>query len=137
MCGIAGAFRLDGGDRALPEPVLRAMTAVIDHRGPDDAGYVAGDGCSMGARRLSVIDVAGGHQPLADETGRVWAVQNGEIYNHATLRRELEARGHAFKGRCDRRCSRTSTRSMGRSLRNAYGACSRSRSGTATHAAAC
>jgi asparagine synthase (glutamine-hydrolysing) len=62
MCGIAGAFRLDGsGERALPDHVLRAMTDVIEYRGPDDAGYVAGDGCSLGARRLSIIDVAGGH----------------------------------------------------------------------------
>ena len=102
MCGIAGAFRLDGsGDRALPEHVLRAMTDVMDYRGPDDAGYVAGDGCSLGARRLSIIDVDGGHQPFANETGRVWAVQNGEIYNHAALRRELEARGHVLRSRCD------------------------------------
>src|SRR6478736_2200556 len=102
MCGIAGAFRLDGsGDRALAEHVLRAMTDVIDYRGPDDAGHVAGAGCSLGVRRLSIIDVAGGHQPFANETGRVWAVHNGEIYNHAWLRRELAARGHVLRSRCD------------------------------------
>src|SRR4051812_19920128 len=102
MCGIAGAFRLDGsGAPALPVHVLHAMTAVIDHRGPDDAGHVSDRGCSLGARRLSVVDVEGGHQPFANEYGRVWAVQNGEIYNHATLRRQLEDRGHAFTSRCD------------------------------------
>jgi asparagine synthase (glutamine-hydrolysing) len=102
MCGIAGAFRLDGGHApALPMHVLRAMTDVIDYRGPDDAGYVAGDGCSLGARRLSIVDVAGGHQPVADERGRIWAAQNGEIYNHAALRGELEARGHLLSSRCD------------------------------------
>jgi asparagine synthase (glutamine-hydrolysing) len=102
MCGITGAFRLDGsGAPALPEHVLRAMTDVMDYRGPDDAGYVSGDGCSLGARRLSIIDVEGGHQPFSDERGRVWAAQNGEIYNHDSLREELRARGHVLRSRCD------------------------------------
>ncbi|HEY7453595.1 MAG TPA: asparagine synthase (glutamine-hydrolyzing), partial [Thermoleophilaceae bacterium] len=102
MCGIAGAFRLAGaGGPALPEHVLRRMTDVMAYRGPDDAGYVNGDGCSLGARRLSIIDVEGGHQPFGDESGRVWAAQNGEIYNHVALRQELEGRGHVLKSRCD------------------------------------
>src|SRR5215218_5319282 len=77
------------------------MTEVIEHRGPDDAGLVLGDGVALGARRLSIIDVAGGHQPLSDEAGRVWGAQNGEIYNHDGLRDELEAAGHRFRSRCD------------------------------------
>jgi asparagine synthase (glutamine-hydrolysing) len=102
MCGIAGAFRLDGhAVPALPEHVLRSMTDVMAYRGPDDAGHVSGDGCSLGARRLSIIDVEGGHQPFANEQGRVWAAQNGEIYNHDALREELRARGHTFGSRCD------------------------------------
>ena len=102
MCGITGAFRLDGRPvPALPEPVLRAMTDVMDYRGPDDAGYVSGDGCSLGARRLSIIDVEGGHQPFANEAGRIWGAQNGEIYNHDALREDLRARGHVFRSRCD------------------------------------
>jgi asparagine synthase (glutamine-hydrolysing) len=102
MCGIAGAFRLDGGDApALPEHVLRAMTDVMDYRGPDDAGYVSGDGASIGARRLSIIDVEGGHQPFSNERGRIWGAQNGEIYNHDALREELRARGHVLRSRCD------------------------------------
>ncbi len=102
MCGIAGAFRLDGrGGPPLPAHVLRAMTDVMSYRGPDDAGYVAGDGCSLGARRLSIVDVEGGHQPFADEHDRVWAAQNGEIYNHEALRGELQARGHVLRSRCD------------------------------------
>ena len=102
MCGIAGAFRLDGaGVPALPEHVLRRMTDVMAYRGPDDAGFVNADGCSLGARRLSIIDVEGGHQPFGDERGRVWAAQNGEIYNHVALRAELEARGHVLRSRCD------------------------------------
>jgi asparagine synthase (glutamine-hydrolysing) len=102
MCGITGAFRLDRSNvPALPEHVLRGMTDVMAYRGPDDAGFAEGDGCSLGARRLSIIDVEGGHQPFADESGRVWAAQNGEIYNHAALRADLEARGHVLNSRCD------------------------------------
>jgi asparagine synthase (glutamine-hydrolysing) len=102
MCGIAGAFRLDGTDSpALPEHVLRHMTDVMAYRGPDDAGFLSADGCSLGARRLSIIDVEGGHQPFADERERVWAAQNGEIYNHADLRAGLEQRGHVLRSRCD------------------------------------
>ena len=102
MCGIAGAFRLDGmADAALPAEVLRAMTDIIDYRGPDDAGYVSGGGASLGARRLSIIDVEGGHQPFSDERGNIWAAQNGEIYNHDALRDELRGRGHVLRSRCD------------------------------------
>jgi asparagine synthase (glutamine-hydrolysing) len=102
MCGIAGAFRLDGSSRpALDEPTLRAMTDIMAHRGPNDAGYVSGEGCSIGARRLSIVDVEGGHQPFGDERARVWAAQNGEIYNHAALRSELQTRGHTLRSRCD------------------------------------
>jgi asparagine synthase (glutamine-hydrolysing) len=102
MCGIAGAFRIDGGSAPpLSEAVLRRMTDQIVYRGPDDAGYVVGDGCSLGARRLSIIDVEGGHQPFGDERGRIWAAQNGEIYNHDALRAELLGRGHELRSRCD------------------------------------
>jgi asparagine synthase (glutamine-hydrolysing) len=102
MCGITGAFRLDGsGAPALPEHVLRAMCDVMDYRGPDDAGYVNESGCSLGARRLSIIDVEGGHQPFHNENGRIWGAQNGEIYNHADLRDDLRARGHTLHSRCD------------------------------------
>jgi asparagine synthase (glutamine-hydrolysing) len=77
------------------------MTDVMDYRGPDDAGYVSADGCSLGARRLSIIDVEGGHQPFSNESGRIWAAQNGEIYNHASLRDDLRSRGHVLRSRCD------------------------------------
>jgi asparagine synthase (glutamine-hydrolysing) len=77
------------------------MTDVMDYRGPDDAGYVSGDGCSLGARRLSIIDVQGGHQPFTDERGRIWGAQNGEIYNHGALRDGLRARGHHLRSVCD------------------------------------
>ena len=80
---------------------LDAMTDAMIHRGPDDRGTYLADGAAIGARRLSIIDVAGGHQPFADESGRIWAAQNGEIFNHGLLRAELTARGHRFATRCD------------------------------------
>ena len=139
MCGIAGAFRVDGAPTAaLPEHVLRAMTDVMAYRGPDDAGHVAGDGCSLGARRLSIIDVEGGHQPFADERGRVWAAQNGEIYNHDELRaRAPRAAATCCAAAATPRSCPTSTRSTGPRSPSGCAACSRSRSGTVTSAAAC
>ena len=102
MCGITGAFRFDGQDAPpLPEHVLRRMTDMIDYRGPDDVGLVQIEGASLGARRLSIIDVEGGHQPFANEAGRVWGAQNGEIYNHDLLRDGLRSRGHVLRSRCD------------------------------------
>jgi asparagine synthase (glutamine-hydrolysing) len=92
MCGIAGSTH-DPAGRAV-----RAMCATLRHRGPDDEGVHtdARTGVSVGARRLSVIDVAGGHQPLGNEDGTVWAAFNGEVYNYAKLREDLCRRGHRF-----------------------------------------
>jgi asparagine synthase (glutamine-hydrolysing) len=102
VCGIAGAFAIDGlSGPPLDRADLERMTEIMEHRGPDAAGFAEADGMSLGARRLSIIDVEGGHQPLSDESGEIWAAQNGEIYNHAELRRELRADGHAFRSRCD------------------------------------
>jgi asparagine synthase (glutamine-hydrolysing) len=102
MCGIAGAFAIDGRSAPpLDHSVLERMTGIIRHRGPDDDGFAEAEGMSLGARRLSIIDVDGGHQPLSDEHERLWAAQNGEIYNHAELRRRLRAEGHRFRSRCD------------------------------------
>ena len=77
------------------------MTDVIAHRGPDDWGSLLDDGIALGARRLSIVDVEGGHQPFSNEAGDVWAVQNGELYNHLELRDRLAGDGHAFRSRCD------------------------------------
>lgn len=102
MCGIAGVVQLEGGG-ASPPSSIAAMTDAVAHRGPDDSGdYTspAGD-CILGHRRLSVIDLACGHQPLSNETGDVWTVFNGEIYNFPDLRRELEAAGHHFRSHTD------------------------------------
>lgn len=99
MCGICGLAALDGG--AVDAGPLAAMSASLVHRGPDDAGAVVDGPVALAARRLAIIDLAGGHQPLASEDGQVHAVQNGEILNHAALRRELEGAGHRFATRCD------------------------------------
>jgi asparagine synthase (glutamine-hydrolysing) len=99
MCGIAGYLTTE----PAPEnwAVLERMTDTIRHRGPDDSGYYQDDWASLGHRRLSIIDVAGGHQPMSNETGGVWIVYNGEIFNHAGLRPALEQSGHRYLTRCD------------------------------------
>ena len=99
MCGICGLADARGN---APDPrVLEAMSATLVHRGPDDSGQSVTGCVGLAARRLSIIDLAGGHQPIANEDGRVTVVQNGEIYNHEELRRELAAAGHRFATRCD------------------------------------
>jgi len=100
MCGLAGIF--DPYDRRpIDRPTLEAMTDSIRHRGPDDSGFFQAEGIGLGHRRLSIIDLAGGHQPVFNEDGSVCVVYNGEIYNHAELASELVAKGHRFATRCD------------------------------------
>jgi asparagine synthase (glutamine-hydrolysing) len=100
MCGIAGFAGIElPAEEATGR--LRAMCDAIQHRGPDSDGYFVGDGVAMGMRRLSIIDVAGGDQPISNEDGTVTVVFNGEIYNHHQLRRELLAAGHRFATRSD------------------------------------
>jgi asparagine synthase (glutamine-hydrolysing) len=102
MCGICGAIALNGRAGPVLAPgVLDAMTDVMVHRGPDDRGVYEADGVGLGVRRLSIVDIDGGHQPLADEDGLVWAIQNGEIYNHEQIRARLARSGHRFRTRCD------------------------------------
>ena len=100
MCGITGAAWTDPG-RLLPEDDLAAMMARIVHRGPDDAGVYRDDRAALGFRRLAIVDLAGGHQPLSNEDGTVWTVSNGEIYNFPALRLRLEARGHTLRSQGD------------------------------------
>lgn len=102
MCGIAGILSLDSDQRVEPD-TLDTMAAQLVHRGPDDAGrYVDPQGrCGFGFRRLSIIDIDGGHQPLANEDETVWTVFNGEIYNFRQLRAELQSRGHVFATQTD------------------------------------
>ena len=103
MCGIAGLISLDG--RALPGPqTLDAMCRTIVHRGPDDQGTFHTDWAAIGMRRLSIIDVAGGHQPVTSAGGRIQLVFNGEIYNFRELRQTLEALGYVFQSHSDSEC---------------------------------
>ena len=100
MCGICGQYNF----RNL-EPVylqnIEAMTKTIVHRGPDDQGYHISGPLGFGFRRLSIIDLGGGHQPMSDQDESVWVVFNGEIYNFRELRRELEKYGHVFRTNSD------------------------------------
>src|SRR5213593_953700 len=99
MCGIAGL--ISAGPRPDTAELVRRMTAALAHRGPDGEGCWMDDQAALGHRRLAIIDVAGGAQPLVNETGSVRVVSNGEIYNYRALRAELEARGHRFQTASD------------------------------------
>ena len=100
MCGIAGVYEHDPRTPVAPEGIHR-MVDAIRHRGPDDDGFFFGDGVGLGMCRLSIIDVAGGKQPLCDESGDVVVIQNGEIYNYRELRADLAAAGHRFASESD------------------------------------
>ena len=102
MCGICGVFQTGGSPReVVPPHVLDAMTDVMTHRGPNDRGTASEPGFALGVRRLSIVDVEGGHQPVVNERDSIVAVQNGELYNHGFLRRGLERAGHVLHSRCD------------------------------------
>ena len=98
MCGICGVA---GGDPARGRELVGRMCGSMVHRGPDDEGVIQAGGVTLGMRRLSIIDLAGGHQPMHNEDSTVWVVQNGEIYNHLELREELSAAGHLFATQSD------------------------------------
>jgi asparagine synthase (glutamine-hydrolysing) len=99
MCGIAGIMDLAGGPVSSGQ--VRAMCSTLVHRGPDGEGTYLGTGVGLGMRRLSIIDLDTGDQPVHNEDGTIWVVFNGEIYNFEELRRELEGRGHVFYTRTD------------------------------------
>ena len=100
MCGICGFLASLAAPPVNPTMLQRMNTALV-HRGPNDEGYFVHDIVGLAVRRLSIIDVAGGHQPMAGEDGTTVAVLNGEIYNFRDLRGELEGRGHRFKTKSD------------------------------------
>ncbi len=100
MCGIVGVVHLDG-QRVVDQRLLAKMARTIIHRGPDDEGFFCEGAVGFGARRLSIVDVVGGHQPLSNEDGSVWIAFNGEIYNHPELRSKLIDRGHRYRTNCD------------------------------------
>jgi asparagine synthase (glutamine-hydrolysing) len=100
MCGIAGQFNFKRREPVERETIVR-MTRSITHRGPDDEGFFISGPIGLGFRRLSIIDLAGGHQPMSDAEERVWIIFNGEIYNYKELRAELQQKGHRFRTNSD------------------------------------
>jgi asparagine synthase (glutamine-hydrolysing) len=100
MCGIAGILKFDPRQHA-EERRLRRMGVALAHRGPDGTGVMADGQVGLAHRRLAIIDVAAGAQPMGNEDSSIWVVFNGEIYNHNDLGRQLRARGHHYKSRCD------------------------------------
>jgi asparagine synthase (glutamine-hydrolysing) len=100
MCGIAGQFNFQRREPVHPETIVR-MARSIAHRGPDDEGFFISGPVGLGFRRLSIIDLAGGHQPMSDTEETVWVIFNGEIYNYRELRAELQKKGHQFRTKSD------------------------------------
>lgn len=101
MCGINGIALSSRSGRRIDRGILDRMRDVIRHRGPDDKGIFIDEHVGLGHRRLSIVDVAAGHQPMTNEDGSLQITYNGEIYNHADFREELEARGHVYQTHCD------------------------------------
>ena len=102
MCGICGVVQIEGELRTVvPPEVLDLMTDSMTHRGPNDRGTYQRPGVALGVRRLSIVDVAEGHQPFLSEDGAVAAIQNGELYNHEVVRANLTRNGHHMRTRCD------------------------------------
>src|SRR6188768_155104 len=97
MCGISGAFALDGDVSPDARASIRAINGAMAHRGPDGDGFSDAGPVALGHRRLAIIDRAGGHQPMSNEDGSVWIVFNGEVYNHRELKPRLQAKGHVFR----------------------------------------
>ncbi len=100
MCGICGKFNFDK-NKAVDKVLIKKMCDTIVHRGPDDEGYYINKNIGLGMRRLSIIDINTGHQPISNENEKIWIVLNGEIYNYRILRSELEGKGHRFKTNSD------------------------------------
>src|SRR5215472_13723966 len=100
MCGICGIFETEQG-KLVQRATLKSMADTISHRGPDDEGFYTCGGAGLAQRRLSIIDLSGGHQPMSNEDETVWIVFNGEIYNYLELRAFLLAKGHIFKTKSD------------------------------------
>src|SRR5437868_15253449 len=100
MCGICGVFEPEA-QTVIDRAVVKKMADTLNHRGPDAEGIYCGRGIGLGHRRLSIIDLAGGAQPLANEDETIWVAFNGEIYNFKDLNRQYLGSGHQFKTRSD------------------------------------
>src|SRR6476620_8314105 len=101
MCGIAGVIDLSGQGRPVPAETVRAMAAAIVHRGPDEDGFLELPGLAFASRRLSIVGLYDGRQPIANEDGSVRVVFNGELFDYPEKRSALESRGHRFRTHCD------------------------------------
>src|SRR3954471_1467823 len=100
MCGIAGIIDLVGQRRA-PADALRRMAAAITHRGPDEEGFLEEPGIALASRRVSIVDLADGQQPMSNEDGNIRVVFNGELFDYVERRAELVRQGHHFRTHCD------------------------------------
>src|ERR1700677_4424544 len=101
MCGIAGIIDLSPQQRTVPEEIVRKMARAIVHRGPDEEGFYFRPGIALASRRLSIVGLEDGQQPVTNEDGRIHVVFNGELFDHLEKRAELEARGHRLVKHCD------------------------------------
>src|ERR1700681_3734954 len=101
MCGIAGILDLSGERRPVPHGLVRAMAGAIVHRGPDEDGYLEVPGLAFASRRLSIVGLADGRQPIYNEDHSVSVVFNGELFDYPEMRAALSARGHQFRTHCD------------------------------------
>ena len=99
MCGIFGIVNFNGD--AVSEDSLKKMSLKMKHRGPDDDGIIIEKNIGIGMRRLSIIDIEGGHQPISNSSNNIHVVLNGEIYNYKELREELESKGYKFQSKSD------------------------------------
>jgi asparagine synthetase B (glutamine-hydrolysing) len=119
MCGICGQFNFGDRSPLVPHDVER-MTKTLMHRGPDDEGYFVSGPLGLGFRRLSIIDLGGGHQPMSDAEKSVWVIFNGEIYNFRELRQDLEGPGTPLPNQVGYRSDRSRLQAVGnRRLRSA------------------
>ncbi len=100
MCGICGVFNLQSGE-PVSHDLIAQMTDLISHRGPDESGMYLDGPVGLGSTRLSIIDLSNGHQPMSNETGDIWIVFNGEIWNYKALRKEFLEKGHRFRTNSD------------------------------------
>ena len=100
MCGIAGIIDL-AGQRSPPDDALRRMAAAITHRGPDEEGFLEHPGIGLASRRLSIVDLADGQQPMTNEERNLFVVFNGELFDYVERRAELVRQGHQFRTHCD------------------------------------
>src|SRR5271168_1314971 len=101
MCGIAGIIDLSGGRRPVPAERIRAMAQALFHRGPDEDGFLERPGLAFASRRLSIVGLNDGRQPISNEDGSVSVVFNGELFDYREQRQALEKVGHRFATHCD------------------------------------